>query len=173
MPELRCLHLCSLMATVGQGGMTLAWVRAAARRDSSGRQGAQGYVPRVDLEDVDPWSRADDDGPARPVSVTVMAEHPGGPVWDRPNGFGEPLYDLARLGVPGHLIERLQAWNSRYEALSLTNFAWESPQAEGEWHRHGRELSVALQAVLPAVEVYYWEGPDHAVPVRSKGRRQS
>lgn len=124
------------------------------------------------IEHTDPWSRAD--GDALPVSVTVMAEYFGGPVWDRPDGSGEPLYDLADLGVPGELIERLRAWNSRFEALALTDFAWESPEVEADWHRHGRELAVALQDALPAVEVWYWEGPDRAVPVgASRLRREA
>ena len=126
----------------------------------------------MEFENVDPWSRADEDGPPRPVSVTVMAEHSGGPVWDRPDGSGQPLFDLAGLGVPSELVERLRAWNSRFEALALTDFAWESPQVGADWQRHGRELAVALQEVLPAVEVWYWEGPDNSVPVRSLTSRR-
>jgi hypothetical protein len=123
------------------------------------------------VEHVDPWSRAEWGRPL-PVSVTVMAEYVGGPVWDGPDGSGEPLSNLADLGVSAELIERLQVWNSRYEALALTDFAWESSQEEADWHVHGRELAVALQDALPAVEVRYWEGPDHAVPVRRRRRSE-
>ena len=98
-----------------------------------------------------------------------MAEHSGGPVWDRPDGSGEPLYDLAGLGVPEELIERLHAWNGRYEAVALTGFEWDSPQAMTDWQRRGRELALALQDVLQDVEVWYWEGPERAVPVQGGG----
>lgn len=95
-----------------------------------------------------------DGGGSRPLSVTVMAEYFDGPVWDRPDGSGEPLYDLTRLGVPAELIERLQAWNSRFEALAVTDFTSESPEVEADWHRHAWDLAVALQDALPAVEVW-------------------
>lgn len=95
-----------------------------------------------------------------------MGEHCGGPVWDRPYGSGEPLYDLVGLGVPDGLIERLRAWNGQMEASALTGFAFESPQAEAEWIRHGRDLAFELQDVLWDVEVWFWGGPDLSGPVR-------
>jgi hypothetical protein len=105
-----------------------------------------------------------------PSAVLVMAEHGvGDPVWDRPTGTGDPL-DLMALGVEPGLVGRLRTWNGRFEALASTGFRWPDEQAHRDWVADGLHLAHALQDVLPAVDVRYFEDHDDR-PLRERRGR--
>jgi hypothetical protein len=105
-----------------------------------------------------------------PTALMVMAEHGiNDPVWDRPVGHGAPV-NLSDLDVAPGLVQRLQAWNERFEDLAKTDFCWPSPDAEATWMREGRDLAYELQNELPDVQVRYAHDGDDRPMRERRGR---
>ncbi|WP_285474976.1 hypothetical protein [Actinoplanes sp. NBRC 101535] len=90
------------------------------------------------------------------------------PVWDSDPAHAGPVV-LQDLGVSTQLIQRLQAWNERFDSIALTDFEFTSAHEEQTWRREGLILTFALQNELPDIEISYAEDTDPR-PVRDRRR---
>ncbi|NIZ90946.1 hypothetical protein [Kineococcus rubinsiae] len=95
------------------------------------------------------------DEPYRPVALRVMAEWmERDPVWDSHPDHVGPV-ELADLGVSGELVERLRAWNARFNARAGSDYQWLDDEHRKTWQAFGLRLAYALQNELPDVEISY------------------
>lgn len=81
------------------------------------------------------------------------------PVWDSDLDHMGPVV-LHDLGVSAQLVQRLQAWNERYNAIALTGFEFAGVDEEQRWRQDGRALAYELQNELPDIEISYFEDAD-------------
>ncbi|GIF45264.1 hypothetical protein [Actinoplanes xinjiangensis] len=103
----------------------------------------------------------------RPHALRVMAEYMSDdPVWDSDLDHMGPVV-LQDLGVSTQLVQRLQAWNERFNGLALTDFEFTSVDEERSWRREGLTLAYELQNELPDIEISYAEDTDPR-PVRDR-----
>lgn len=103
----------------------------------------------------------------RPHALRVMAEYmTDDPVWDSDLDHMGPVV-LQDLGVSAQLVQRLQAWNERFNGIALTDFEFTSVDAERSWRREGLALAYDLQNELPDIEISYAEDTDRR-PVRDR-----
>jgi hypothetical protein len=115
----------------------------------------------------------DDGTPRRPTVVVLMAEHGGGPLWNRSprhqRGWDDYVVDPVLLGVSPELIAAMDAWNDEYGWDGADPAAPEDTVAAAAWLRRGLTLAYRLQQELgDDVEVRYHDDGDER-PVR--GRR--
>ena len=108
----------------------------------------------------------DDGTPRRPTVVVLMAEHGGGPLWNRSpwheRGPDDYVVDPVVLGVSPELIAAMDEWNDEFgRADSHDPEAREDPAAGAAWLRRGLTLAYRLQQELgEEVEVRYHDDPD-------------
>ncbi|MCZ2830607.1 hypothetical protein O2W14_17355 [Modestobacter sp. VKM Ac-2986] len=116
----------------------------------------------------------DDGTPRRPTVVVLMAEHGGGPLWNRSprhqRGWNDYVVDPVELGVSPGLVAAMDEWNDEYGRHSSHDpDAPEDPVTAAAWLRRGLTLAYRLQQELGEdVEVRYHDDTDER-PVR--GRR--
>jgi hypothetical protein len=67
---------------------------------------------------------------------------------------------LQDLGVSAKLVQRLQAWNERFNGIALTGFEFTSVDGERSWRQEGLALAFELQNELPDIEISYAEDTD-------------
>jgi hypothetical protein len=113
----------------------------------------------------------DDGTPRRPTVVALMAEHGGGPLWNRSpsheRGPDDYVVDPVLLGVSPELVTAMDAWNDEYGRDA--DLAPEDTVTAAAWLRRGLTLAYRLQQELgDDVEVRYHDDVDER-PVR--GRR--
>jgi hypothetical protein len=65
------------------------------------------------------------------------------------------------------LIERLRAWNERYNGIARTGYEFRTPDEEAVWQSEGLQLAHELQNELPDVEIRYAHNHDDR-PVRER-----
>lgn len=105
--------------------------------------------------------------PYRPTALRVMAEWGvEDPVWDSGIDYLGPVA-LAEWGVSDELVERLRAWNERFNALHRTGYSWPDVEQEQTWRADGLDLAYRLQNELPDIEVSYVEDGDSR-PLRTR-----
>ncbi|MBM2620495.1 hypothetical protein JIG36_33800 [Actinoplanes sp. LDG1-06] len=103
----------------------------------------------------------------RPHALRVMAEYMSDdPVWDSDLDHMGPVV-LQDLGVSSQLVQRLRAWNERFNGIALTDFEFTSVDEEQSWRQEGLTLAYELQNELPDIEISYAEDTD-ARPVRDR-----
>ena len=87
--------------------------------------------------------------------LVLRAEYGGGTLWTEDGGY----VDVAGLGLPPELVERLEAWSSRFEATLDQEYppwsGFEDEQQLESFDREGVELVPALMAELPGTIVTY------------------
>lgn len=88
------------------------------------------------------------------------------PVWDSDLDHVGPVV-LQDLGVSAQLVQRLQAWNGRFNGIALTDFEFASVDDERSWRQEGLALACELQNELPDIEISYAEDTDPR-PVRDR-----
>ncbi|WP_156036120.1 hypothetical protein [Blastococcus sp. URHD0036] len=111
--------------------------------------------------------QADESFKSRP-SLTVMPEYTVDlPVWHGPEGHRFNCLDaeeLAALGVSAGLIDRLRAWQQRFEREHPPFKTWYRPDELVAGVPMGVRLARQLQAELPGYRIYLPGDPD-PVPV--------
>jgi hypothetical protein len=88
------------------------------------------------------------------------------PVWDSDLDHMGPVI-LQDLGVSMQLVQRLQAWNERFNGIALTDFEFTSGDEERSWRQEGLAFAYELQSELPDIEIRYAEDTDPR-PVRDR-----
>jgi hypothetical protein len=86
------------------------------------------------------------------------------PVWDSDLDHMGPVV-LQDLGVSTQLVQRLQAWNERFNGIALTDFEFINADEERRWRQDGLTLAYELQNELPDIEISYAENP---TPLRDR-----
>ncbi|MCA0143554.1 hypothetical protein [Blastococcus sp. LR1] len=100
---------------------------------------------------------------ARPRRLHLSHDHSGGlPVWTDDGTLG--AHELAVLGVPAALIERLGEWNDRI--WPVWNARVPRPVEPG-WDREERRLAYELQNQLPDVDVVLGAEDDGRPPAEA------
>jgi hypothetical protein len=98
--------------------------------------------------------------PYRPVALRVMAEYMDeDPVWDSDVDHLGPVV-LVELGVSEGLVQRLRAWNERFNGIASTDFRFGSVEEQRSWEQEGLRLAYALQNELPDIEISYAHDTD-------------
>jgi hypothetical protein len=88
---------------------------------------------------------------------------------------------LEHLGVSAQLVQRLRAWNERFNGIALTGFKFGSLDEERRWEQEGLHLANELQNELPDIEISYAHdtddrplrerrAPDRDLPAAATGR---
>lgn len=105
----------------------------------------------------------------RPTALRVMAEWTeSDPVWDSDIDHLGPVA-LADLRVSDALIERLRAWNQRFNDLHRSDYRWPSVELEKAWRADGLNLAYQLQNELPDIEIGFAHDDDSRPLRRRRG----
>jgi hypothetical protein len=98
-----------------------------------------------------------------------MAEYMAdAPVWDNDPGHLGPVV-LEELGVSEGLVQRLRAWNARFNGIASTGFQFGSVDEERQWKQEGLRLAYELQNELPDIEISYAHDRDERAVRERRG----
>jgi hypothetical protein len=103
-----------------------------------------------------------------------MAEHGGGPLWNRSprdqRGPDDYVVDPGALGVSAELIAAMTEWNDGYGSLSGLDPEVEDEAAAAAWLHRGLTLAYRLQQELgDDIEVRYHDDVDERPVLGRRG----